>query len=111
MRSASSYIPCLSLLTLFVALSSVLQAATTPTYIFNRTYIPMNPSSVPNAVGAGDFNGDKLTDFVVAEPAVSKVYVFPGRSDGTFTPYSSAIASAAPAGMNGLVVGDFNKNG
>jgi hypothetical protein len=111
MRSILPSISYLLLPALCLATSPLAKAATTPTYIFNRTYTPMTGSSTPSAVGAGDFNGDKLADFVVAEPAVNKVYVFLGRSDGTFPPFSSAIASAAPANMVGLAVGDFNKDG
>lgn len=61
-------------------------------------------------IAVGDFNGDRHTDFAVANFNTNNVEVFLGDGAGHFT---SAPGSpfATGAGPNGMVAGDFNRDG
>ncbi|HEY4355924.1 MAG TPA: FG-GAP-like repeat-containing protein, partial [Acidobacteriaceae bacterium] len=64
--------------------------------------------SAPQAVAVGDFNGDGIPDFAVANSAASTVGVFLGNGDGTFNPQVTYSVGTAP---QAIVVGDFNGDG
>ncbi|MBV8556968.1 MAG: VCBS repeat-containing protein, partial [Planctomycetaceae bacterium] len=69
---------------------------------------PIPVGSYPDAIVAGDFNGDGRTDLAVANRTSNDVSVLLGNGDGTFqnpVPY--------PAGTNpvALVAGDFTDDG
>jgi dolichol kinase len=59
-------------------------------------------------VGIGDFNGDGISDLVIAEGGGPIVEVFFGNGDGTFK-----VGPTTPAGLNptGIAVADFNGDG
>ncbi|SPE23836.1 conserved exported hypothetical protein [Acidobacteriia bacterium SbA2] len=74
-------------------------------YFFNKLELPTGKS--PQAVAVGDFNGDGMPDFAVANNADSTISVFLGQPNGTFqalTPFSTG-ASTAPTAM---ATADFN---
>lgn len=64
----------------------------------------------PQAVAAGDFNGDGDTDLAVANYTAGTVSIFLGAGNGTFTiPAPPSIASGQ--NPNSIAVGDFNLDG
>ena len=74
--------------------------------------------SGPNAVVAGDFNGDGTPDLAIT--ANLRVYVFLGKGDGTFAPASGSpfrVPSppyddfGSPETGPALAIGDFNHSG
>lgn len=75
-------------------------------------FAPMNPGSVSiagNAIAlaAGDFNGDLLTDFVVAGDIPGVVSLFLGRPGGFTAPQTVTLGS----GITRMAVGDWNGDG
>lgn len=62
----------------------------------------------PQAVVAGDFNGDGKLDLAVADSTSNKVSVLLGNGDGTFQAKVDYITGTTPLG---ITVGDFNGNG
>ncbi len=82
-------------------------------------YPTQNPSSyldLPYYIAVGDFNGDGIPDFVVANSAsaLNKLAVFIGNGDGTFqTPvlYGTGGSASAKDGTYSVAVGDFTGNG
>ena len=64
--------------------------------------------SNPQAIVAGDFNGDQVMDLATADTAGHTVSVLLGNPDGTFQPVQSSSTGAAPVS---LAVGDFDADG
>jgi hypothetical protein len=64
----------------------------------------------PNAVGVADFNRDGNLDIAVAiTGGVADIALLYGNGDGTF---QDPVVVAQPSGeVNGLAIGDFNKDG
>jgi hypothetical protein len=64
--------------------------------------------AAPQALAAGDFNGDNIPDLAVANYSSDNVSVLRGQGDGTFS-----ATPSFPAGRNPFseVVGDFNGDG
>ena len=72
---------------------------------------PQSPAtgSYPEAIAAGDFNGDGIPDLAVANFSSGTVTILLGKGDGTFTATASSLqAGASPSAV---VVGDFNDDG
>jgi len=69
---------------------------------------PLAEANGPQNVVTGDFNGDGILDFAVADDNVPTVSIFLGNGDGTFQ-----AAATYPIGGYGvdLKVGDFNGDG
>ena len=61
--------------------------------------------SHPSSVAVGDFNGDGISDLVVANGNSGNVSVLLGDGDGTFEP---PVNYAAGTGPSSVAVGDFN---
>ena len=66
--------------------------------------------SLPEAIVAGDFNGDGRTDLAIANEGDGTVSVLLGNGDGTFQPQVQAGNPAGPAPTS-VVAGDFTGNG
>ena len=64
--------------------------------------------SEPDALVAGDFNGDGRTDLAVANDGSNDVSVLLGNGDGTF---QAQVTYAVGSGPVALVAGDFNGDG
>ena len=64
--------------------------------------------SGPDALVAGDFNGDGRTDLAVANDGSNDVSVLLGNGDGTFQPQVTYAVGTGPAA---LVAGDFTGDG
>ena len=65
----------------------------------------------PQAIAAGDFNGDGRTDLAVANGNFSSggtVSILLGNGDGT---YQTAVSYGAGRGPSSITVGDFNADG
>jgi hypothetical protein len=69
---------------------------------------PLATGVQPYAVATGDFNGDGLTDFVVANYNDGTLSVFLGNGDGTFKPPTTVTVGASP---EGVVAADMNGDG
>jgi uncharacterized repeat protein (TIGR01451 family) len=92
------------------------QAQTPPTFQAPSVYNGSR-AGAPNAAAMGDFNGDGLIDFAVAEntpstPAAGMVEIFLGNSDGSFTSIGVVTVgtiAGQPFGTNHTIgVGHFN---
>jgi hypothetical protein len=64
--------------------------------------------SYPDAIVAGDFNGDHRTDLAVANDGDNTVSVLMGNGDGTFQPQVTYAVGISPESM---VAGDFRGDG
>ena len=64
--------------------------------------------SAPDALVAGDFNGDGRTDLAVANYGSNDVSVLLGNGDGTFQPQVTYAVGTEP---DALVAGDFTGDG
>ena len=62
----------------------------------------------PDAIVAGDFNGDGRTDLAVANYGSNDVSVLLGNGDGTF---QTQVTYAVGTGPDAIVAGDFNGDG
>jgi len=62
-------------------------------------------NSVPEAVVAADFDGDKAVDLAVADFATGVIRVLLGKGNGTFT---TSHSFSVPSFVSNLAVGDFN---
>ncbi len=72
------------------------------------TVSPVAGSS-PSIVAVGDFNGDGIPDFVVANQFLQTLTIFLGNGDGTFTAAASSLSIYFyPID---IAVGDFNGDG
>jgi CSLREA domain-containing protein len=69
---------------------------------------PLSAGAGPVSVAVGDFNGDGISDLVVADISGNGVMVFLGNGDGTFTYKSSPQTDIYPVSV---AVGDFNGDG
>lgn len=59
------------------------------------------------SIAVGDFNSDKVLDFVALSLRANQLLYFPGNGDGTFR--SASITTLPVLGsLNGLVAADFN---
>jgi Bacterial Ig-like domain (group 3)/FG-GAP-like repeat len=92
--------------------SFVLPNTTTPgpglTWGFPQ-YQFFNPVNPPSAIAVGDFNGDGLTDYVLANPDTNDLTIFVQASPGQFIQIPQNIpAGTAPSA---LIVADFNGDG
>src|SRR5580704_12068064 len=76
------------------------------TYIFGRADFPAGQA--PNSIATGDFNGDGVIDFAVANATDNTVSILLGKPDGTFAPQ---VTYATGAGPVGITPGDFNGDG
>jgi hypothetical protein len=76
------------------------------TYIFGRADFPAGQA--PNSIATGDFNGDGVIDFAVANATDNTVSILLGKPDGTFAPQ---VTYATGTGPLGIVAGDFNGDG
>lgn len=80
-------------------------AAFAQAYFFNKLELATGKS--PQSVAVGDFNGDGMPDFAVANNDDSTVSVFLGQPNGTFkalTPFSTGASTAPTA----IATADFN---
>ncbi len=69
----------------------------------------INPAGVgPDAILAGDFNGDGRTDLAVSNELSNSVSILLGNGDGTFQP---ALQYAVGSFPGAIVAGDFNGDG
>ncbi len=62
-------------------------------------------------VAIADFNGDGKLDLVASDISNGWVQIFTGNGDGTFTTGSTYATDASNTRPDGIVVGDFNKDG
>ena len=69
---------------------------------------PLPVGNSPDAIVAGDFNGDGRTDLAVANEGDNTVSVLLGNGDGTFQPQVTYAVGVDP---DAIVAGDFNGDG
>ena len=62
----------------------------------------------PNAIVAGDFNGDGVLDLAIADSGSNQVSILLGNGGGTFQP---GIQYATDSYPDALAAGDFNGDG
>jgi len=62
----------------------------------------------PDAIVAGDFNGDGIPDLAIANSGDNTVTILLGKGDGTFNAAASPATGNSPSA---LAVGDFNNDG
>ena len=62
-------------------------------------------------VAVADFNGDKKLDIAATNNSTGMVQIFTGNGDGTFTAGATFATDVANYNSQGLVAGDFNKDG
>ena len=61
------------------------------------------------SIAIGDFNGDGIPDLAVVDTGASKVWIFLGNGNGTFTATSASPATGSIP--NAVAIGDFNGDG
>ncbi len=64
----------------------------------------------PDFVAVGDFNGDGIPDFAVANIVDGTITILLGNGDGTFTQAANSPITTGPEPVS-IVVGDFNGDG
>ena len=62
--------------------------------------------SAPDLLGAGDFDGDRHWDLVLATRGKNKLWHLPGRGDGTF---DTVQAMSLPGEITAMLVADLNR--
>ncbi len=62
-------------------------------------------------VAVADFNGDKKLDIAATNNSTGMVQIFTGNGDGTFAVGPTVATDVANYNSQGLVAGDFNKDG
>jgi len=77
---------------------------------YTATTQVLTTGAEPSAIAIGDFNNDGKQDFIVASQAANALYEFLGNGDGTFRAPTAPINESGTA-PDGLVVGDFNRDG
>ena len=89
----------------FAGLLVYAHGALAQAYFFNKLELATGKS--PQALAVGDFNGDGMPDFAVANNTSSTISVFLGQPNGTFkalTPFSTGASTAPTA----IATADFN---
>src|ERR1051326_9006218 len=71
---------------------------------------PFAAGSAPVAIASGDFNGDGLPDFAIANQSSNNVTVLLGTAGGGYTPSPGSPYRSGAAPLS-LVVTDFNGDG
>lgn len=79
------------------------------------TFTPANGSPItvaggPQAIIAGDFNGDGKLDLAITDGVSNTVTILLGNGDGTFTPAAGSPIAVGNA-PNAIVAADFLNNG
>ena len=74
---------------------------------FTSSY-PLYAGSLASAVVVGDYDGDGITDLVVANEGDESVVMLRGDGLGNFLPFSTVVAGD---GADHISVGDFNGDG
>jgi len=73
---------------------------------------PTNAGGInPQAIVAGDFNGDGILDLVTADYGNSSITIALGKGNGTFVGPKTTTLFAGGGTPNSLAVGDFNGDG
>ncbi len=75
---------------------------------FSTSTFGLTNGSTPNAILSVDLNGDGHPDLVVAEGNKSRVDIYKGIGDGTFTLQGNSSTGNAPVA---IAAGDFNADG
>ena len=92
-------------LVVFAGLLVYAHGALAQAYFFNKLELATGKS--PQALAVGDFNGDGMPDFAVANNTSSTISVFLGQPNATFkalTPFSTGASTAPTA----IATADFN---
>ena len=89
------------------SLGSAALGSGTATFSMNVSQSP-TVGTAPEAITAGDFNGDGIPDLAVANTTSSTVTILLGNGDGTFTSFATLETGAGP---DSIAVGDFNRDG
>jgi hypothetical protein len=85
-----------------------LSTATLSGGIIQQTF-PAGSNGSPYAIATGDFNGDGIADFAVANLYENTVGIYLGKGDGTFTIQTATYPTGV--GPISIVAGDFNGDG